>query len=238
MKTYLVIAFTLLANSCSDEPKERILVTDHFNIYYTSYDDSNIQEVADHIESHYSRITTHLQSGDLTVDIKFYKDISSLKSGSGMANLPSYAIGLATSATKIHMLAPNAPGQTFNQMLQVLVHEFAHCVALKINPGFGNNPRWLWESVALYEAQQFNSPGFFEYMVNKTPPTLAELNSFQNTYVYDIGYLFAEFIIETWGDAKFRELIIANGNIGTALGITPAEFHQQWFDFVIDRYDL
>jgi hypothetical protein len=25
-----------------------------------------------------------------------------------------------------------------------IVHEFAHCVSLHVNPGIANNPRWLW----------------------------------------------------------------------------------------------
>jgi hypothetical protein len=30
-----------------------------------------------------------------------------------------------------------------------------HAVSLGVNPRFGNNPRWLWESVALYQNGEF-----------------------------------------------------------------------------------
>ena len=34
----------------------------------------------------------------------------------------------------------------------VAVHEFAHIVSLFVVPNFANNPRWLWESVAINES--------------------------------------------------------------------------------------
>ncbi len=32
-----------------------------------------------------------------------------------------------------------------------MVHEMCNSVSLYVSPSFANNPRWLWESVALYE---------------------------------------------------------------------------------------
>jgi hypothetical protein len=32
-----------------------------------------------------------------------------------------------------------------------VVHEFCHAVSLSVSSTFANNPRWLWETVALYE---------------------------------------------------------------------------------------
>ena len=41
------------------------------------------------------------------------------------------------------------------------VHEFAHVVSMYVNSTIPNNPRWLWEAVALYENQgTINNPIF------------------------------------------------------------------------------
>jgi len=39
-----------------------------------------------------------------------------------------------------------------------VVHGFCHAVSLYVSPTFGNNPRWLWEAVALYENAEFVDP--------------------------------------------------------------------------------
>ena len=61
-------------------------------------------------------------------------------------------MGQATSVSEIHMISPNDSKQDYHTMIRNTKHEFAHCVSLKINPAIGNNPRWLWQAVALYEA--------------------------------------------------------------------------------------
>jgi len=111
------------------------------------------------------------------------------------------------------------------------VHEFAHCVSLEVNDSFGNNPRWLWESVAVYESNQFRDPRTLSYMTSLTPPTFASLNSFDNTRVYEVGYTIGEFIVAQWGRPLLRSLIASNGDITGALGISPAQFERDWFNF-------
>ena len=49
---------------------------------------------------------------------------------------------------------PRPRGVRSSGMVSHLVHEFAHCVSLQVNPRIANNPRWLWESVAIYESRQ------------------------------------------------------------------------------------
>ena len=58
-------------------------------------------------------------------------------------------------------MATTTPGKSRRQrvpaaerrdaLIEAAVHEFAHGVSLHVNPRFGNNPRWLWEAVAIYE---------------------------------------------------------------------------------------
>ena len=50
-----------------------------------------------------------------------------------------------------------------------IVHEFAHCASMRVNPAIANNPRWLWETVALYEAGQIVDPRTLPYMTAHRP---------------------------------------------------------------------
>jgi len=123
-------------------------------------------------------------------------------------------------------------------MLAIAVHEFTHCVTLNLEPRIANNPRWLWEGVALFEAGQFVNPRRLSYMVEGHPPTLAELNANwqTNSQVYDLGYLLVEYIVEKWSRQHVIDLIKAFGDISSVMGITVSEFEAGWYAFVMNKY--
>jgi hypothetical protein len=121
----------------------------------------------------------------------------------------------------------------------VAEHEFAHSMSLRINSSFANNPRWLWEAVAIYESGEFKDPTKFSYLKNGDYPTIAELDEGFNTstyQIYDVGYLITEFILNKWGSDKLNQLIKKNGNLQSVLGISTTEFGSQWEQFVKQKY--
>jgi hypothetical protein len=118
-------------------------------------------------------------------------------------------------------------------------HEFAHSMSLFINGSFGNNPRWFWESVAIYESGEFKDPTTISYLKNDDFPTIAELDAGFNTgsrQIYEVGYLIGEFIVEEWGRDKLVEMIKKNGNSQNVFGLSLIEFGAQWREFVINKY--
>jgi hypothetical protein len=134
-------------------------------------------------------------------------------------------------------MSPNAPAWgPFDRMVSNLLHEFAHCVTLHLNPTIANNPRWLWESVAIYESRQSVDLRTIDYLAALTPPSFDSLNSFDNMRVYDVGYSIAEFIVARWGQRALPDLIAGNGDTAGALGIPPADFQRDWFAFARARY--
>ena len=124
------------------------------------------------------------------------------------------------------------------QVARNAAHELAHCVSLYVNPGCANNPRWLWESVALWENRELVDPRTLGYMVGGRPPTLDELNAdvTASRQVYEVGYTIGEFVVATGGPEALVRLVQANGDTVTVLGLSTPDFEEAWYAFVRERY--
>jgi len=118
------------------------------------------------------------------------------------------------------------------------VHEFVHAATLTLNPDFGNNPRWFWEAVAIYLAEESVDPRTVEQFRGGQCPSLATLNSpfDRGGSIYSSGYLLGEFIDTNWGASSLPALVSSNGNIEAELGITETEFETRWCTFVQEKY--
>ena len=137
-----------------------------------------------------------------------------------VGNVPSFASGLVTGPGDIHVLSPNLASRwSYAEGVVAIVHEFAHCASTRVNPAIANNPRWLWEAVALYEAGQIVDPRTLPYMTAHRPPSLSDLNRIGNTAIYEVGGLMGEFIVETWGPAERRHLVRTGGALVAELGV-------------------
>jgi len=214
----------------------------HFVFQYTPLDAGNISQIAEAVEREHARILADLTVDSMPrVNVTFYTDHAVLEAATRARAgvVPPWTAGLVTSATEIHLMSPNAPAWApYTRMLSHLVHEFAHCVSLRVNGRIGNNPRWLWESVAIYESGQSVDLRGVPYMASRQPPAFAALNSFDNTLVYDVGYSIAEFVVARWGRRALVDLVTANGDTAATLGIGLDDFERQWFAFTRERYGL
>jgi len=111
------------------------------------------------------------------------------------------------------------------------VHEYAHLVSMQVNPTIPNNPRWLWEAVAIYEAGV--GPDLSTWSDGALAfPGFQALNQYNSALPYLWGFHIALAIIQRWGDDGFLELIHANGDIQGTFGITDAEFGEYVEGFV------
>jgi hypothetical protein len=218
-------------------PQFQTFTSQHFTFRYTDVDAANIATTAQRVEQEYARILGDLQAQNMpVVQVTLYADHNALEAAVPFP-VPDWAAGLATSATQIHMMSPNlTQWGSYDVMIGNLVHEFAHCVSLHLNPQLGNNPRWWWESVAIYEALQFRDPHALPYMVNHQPPTFAQLNDINNVQIYEVGYLIAEYVEAQYGAPALNALILSNGNTVQTLGVEQAQFEQDWFAWARATY--
>lgn len=118
------------------------------------------------------------------------------------------------------------------------VHEFVHAASLTLNPSFGNNPRWLWEAVAQYVAEEMIDPNTNKVFAEGTCPTLGTLNSpfDRGGSIYVSGYLLGDFITSKWGMAALPKLIRLNGNTTNAFGLSEEQFETAWCQHVQSLY--
>lgn len=216
-------------------------IVEYDNFIFKLYDglsESIVEPIQGKLDANYLRILTDLEvasMGKVTVSIwsKESNFLDNMEASIGRRY--EGAGGWVYSSYDIRILhrGSNTP--------QIVLHEFCHAVSLVVNNRIGNNPRWLWETVAVYEAGEFVDPKTLNYLVNGNFPTLLELNadfSVNSLKVYDVGYLIGAFIVEKYGKSKLVELVRTNGDIPTVLGLTNQQFEEDWRDFVTIQYLL
>jgi hypothetical protein len=214
-------------------------VTEHFTFQFTAMDAGSVAATATLVESQYARIVTDLGSPAVSrITVFLHPNAASMQPVlQDLSGAVSGATGLVTDARTVHVLSPNlATTWPYEVGIRAIVHEFAHCVSMHVNPSIPNNPRWLWETVAVHEAGDFIDPRTVASLTDGPPPSLARLNGFDNLDIYLVGYTIGEFIVERWGRAALVELVRNNGNLAPITGLTSAQFFAEWYAFVRTRY--
>jgi hypothetical protein len=209
------------------------LETAHFSLYADAVPDATLRELAAALEG---RLPGYQRDLGVTVTraltVRVWQDPTAWA-----AEVRRYfgraidASGYVTGPDEIRVLAgPRLPRDA--------THELAHCVSLVLNPSIANNPRWLWESVALWENGELVDPRTLAYMVAGRPPTLEELNADVSAgrQVYDVGYTIGEFVVWRGGNEALGRLVVSNGDTAGALGLSPRAFEEEWYAFVLEKY--
>ena len=124
-------------------------------------------DIATALESRYGRVTSDLATGEVArITVEVWSDEASF-----LAEMERFfgrrynANGYVTGPTVLRVLA--VPSVARNA-----THEMSHAISLSVNPTFGNRPRWLWESVALFENDEFVDPRSISYLAQGRFPTL------------------------------------------------------------------
>ena len=242
IKSIYLLTITLLflcLHSCNNQTKyNEIVENEHFD--YVLYNDltvSNISGINRALEENYARIIDDLQVQRMPlVVVKIWADydefLNAMEADIGTRYTGATGYIISTEEIRIYFT---------NQAPLTAIHEFAHVVSMQINNTIPNNPRWLWEAVALYETREFVDPIILPYMVSGDYPTLQELNTDYNSSnhsIYSLGYVLLEYVINTWGMNTVIELVENNGDIATTLGITVLEFELGWYKYIEEEYLL
>lgn len=243
MRRLLPLAVVVLTIGCGgdsvtgpsavSEPLTLRVQTAHFQVFGGSTPEATLRAAADRLEVEYSRILSDLGvPSHPTVSVRVWHDATSYYNELTRYFGTRYqATGYITGPVELRLL----DGSNLNINV---VHEFIHAVSLDVNARFGNNPRWFWETVALYENGEFVDPRMLDYVRRGDFPTLQQLNVDVNggTQIYQLGYVLGEFIVTRYGRAAFVRLIETNADLQAVLGLTTAEFEAAWQSYVRQTY--
>ena len=130
------------------------------------------------------------------------------------------------------MVSPNNAGPDSLMLMKGVAHEFTHCVHLNIDYS-PNNPRWLWEGVAMFESEWFFDPKEIDIIKNKEFPQLATLN---NGMEYMLGYVIIEAIKDIWGFDTVIKLIKKRGDVQAVLKLNENQFEEKIFEHIYKKY--
>lgn len=237
-----------IAAGCARQPQTGPSALPSFSTYvtpraifrYTALDATTIESTAAALDRQYGRITADLAAQQMpVVTVTLYPDRVSLRAAVAplVGSIPAFANGLATAPDAIHVVSPSLASEWgYAAGVTAIVHEFAHCVTLRINPALPSTARWLWETVALYEAGQMVDPRNVPSLARGEPPALRVLSTLEDRTVYDVGGRLGEFIVHTWGQETLVALIRADGDILRVPGITESEFLRQWMIYLRERF--
>lgn len=246
-KLFVILTLLTGITSCKEEntinSSATILQNDQTTIQSTHvsfvlYDgptQSITSPIIEKIDQNFERIITDLQLTSLpNIKVEIWNDETHFQNDMKRDIGTNYwgATGYVYSSTNVRILNRGSAAQT-------VLHEFAHAVSLNVNRQFGNNPRWFWEAVAIYESGEFNDPKNIFYLAAGNFPTIAELTADFNAgtrKIYEVGYLLSEYIIETWGKESYVQMIKNNANIQLVLSISTTQFESGWKEFVMREY--
>jgi hypothetical protein len=245
----LVLLVALMAGCGADQtpsgPSPAQTFQEHqstnFTFRYTPLDAATVADTASRVEAEHARILGDLQLATMPrVTVTLYPDSPTLLEAvrSFVGPAPFTPSGVVGGPTTVHVMSPNHIATwSYANGITTIVHEFAHCVSLQINGSIANNPRWLWETIAVFESRQFVAPQTMPWLANG-PPTFARLNGFDNADVYGVGYLIGEFIVSRWGQQGLGALLRNRGDTVAVTGLSEADFLAAWYDFVRRQYGL
>ena len=213
--------------------------TKHFEIYYKDNDSSCVNDIETKLEQNYEKIINDLKPVNLpTIKVMIYPDLKEFCSSTMTSTMnPAIGTGFCSTGDTFHILSPNTAGQSkedYNAKVLESVNEFAHCVMYNMfKDSEGKCVKWLWESVASYEAGQFMIPD------KNWCPTLDDLdNSYNSKTINEFGYTLCKYIIDKWSMEDVRKLIKSNGDIESILGISRKDLEDGWHDYLRDKYSV
>ncbi|PWV55715.1 hypothetical protein [Chitinophaga sp. S165] len=208
-------------------------LTAHFILLYSSIDAASVNSIADRLEGDYKRVLNDFKLDKMPVTtVRIYPNREGFKHGINFPNAPDEVLATAFGKDDFRMVSPNAEGVDSAMLTKGVTHEFTHCVHLNIDYS-PNNPRWLWEGVAMFESDWFFDPKELDIIRNKQFPPLATLG---NGMEYMLGYVIIEAIRDIWGFDAVISLIKTRGNVASSVSISENEFEKSIFEHIYSKY--
>jgi hypothetical protein len=209
-------------------------LTDHFSFLYSDMDSISVDLIASRLERSYHKILTDFKMKSIPVTIvRVYPSVKAFHEGINFPDAPPNILATAFGKSDIRMPSPNSVGSGDSlNLINNIAHEFTHCVHLNIDYA-PNNPRWLWEGVAMFEADWFINPKEIDVIKNRQFPSLISLS---NGLEYELGYVIIEAIKDIWGFDAVIDLIKKRGDVPSVLQLSQEQFEEKIYAHIYKKY--
>ena len=214
----------------------QVYETEHFSIYYETLEQKTISDIEENLETSYSDIQNFFNLGlDHRGKVIVYEDVGKFQRAY-LGLILSLAYGDWASGAAYQDLvlvtSPENPGSehTYDDILEIIVHEYVHTLVYQKNemPNI-----WLDEGVATYLAGQ----------KSELPPTIPgfealqaeDMSTFLDNDGYAFSYVYVEYLVKAYGNAKVIRLIETNDYDGV-FGKSAMEIYNEWLIYVETEY--
>lgn len=217
-------------------------------LYFNELEPETASSLVKYLESNYLRVMQDLNVSEMPlVTVHIYANYKSLYTaqedllGRSYGGSGGFVYWVPDREPEIHAIYDER-FEGNRQHTTSLLHEFAHLVSTAVNPSISNNPRWLWETIALYEARQYpNNLAQIDYIAAGDYPSFPDLNRGLNASeiprpIYHVGYVIGEYIVANWGQEGLISLLNSNGNTTESLGVPESDFERGWQMFLEENY--
>ncbi len=236
------------------EASEKSMETEHFKIHYLEKDEACLKDLSEGFEAAYAKVTSDLDCElDYKAEVTVCPDLDSLHRAIGYARGTGQDdyISAATIGKRIYIVSPLNPGpaRDYEHMVRSSTfHEFTHVVINKIASSDTwptHVPRWLNEGIASYEGGPPMPPEILKMMVSKRVqagqiPSFANLSSYGQDFITGGGYFFTlpagEFLVEKYGFAKVKQLLLTPGDYEGIFGKPEQEIWTEWVEYLKNKY--
>jgi hypothetical protein len=202
--------------------------TDHFRVWYSALSEGTKGDVGRALEGAYPRISAFFgtEPAEKTTVI-LYPGVGDFQRAY-LGHILSWFYGDWAAGAEFEGMvlaaSPENPGgeHTYEDMLQILVHEYVHARIRRINE-FPNV--WLDEGLAVYLAEQESRlpdalPAFDDFRKD-------DMGVFLDNDGYAVGCSYMAYLDETYGGAKILELI-RTGDYEAVFGKSAFEVYSEW----------
>lgn len=207
--------------------------TEHFLFMYSLTDSKSVDSIAVDFEKNYKKILDDLKLKEMPrVTVRIYPGLESFHKGINFLGAPNNILATAFGKDDLRMVSPRNAGPEGWMLSRVAPHEFMHCVHLNIDYA-PNNPTWLWEGLAQYEARWFFNPADLDFIRKKEFPSFTDLHSGLD---YMLGYVIIEAIKDIWGFDTVVSLLKSRGDAELALNMDQKSFERKIYEHIYTKY--
>ena len=238
----IVIAISSIAQK-KDSSAPLKYQSEYFELFYSATDTAHIVQMAVFLDSNFKRVLLDLKPvrNPGSIKVFLYYDISLLRKVMELPKENTWGVGGVVSADTILIMSPYSRYIKGNYSdvagRSIILHEAVHCICMLINPSIVNNPNWVWEGIAGFEANQLPDLKNKDYILHHQIPSFEELKKISNyTKNYELGYSYVEYVKYKWGPDAVIQLLLRNGDIKRILGIPEKEFLPGWYSYISEKY--